>query len=104
MSLACFKPQWKKKDKLIWQSQTLLKPTSCNCFLIWPGRLNKKKKKVKRKEKKDKKKKKKDKKDKKKEDGGKERGKKIGEWQNILRKKEMEANKEIKVFVSFVVN
>lgn len=49
----------KKKDKLIWQSQTLLKPTSCNCFLIWPGRLNKKKKKVERKEKKDKRKRKK---------------------------------------------
>jgi len=33
----------KKKDKLIWQIQTLLKPASCNCFLIWPGSLNKKK-------------------------------------------------------------
>lgn len=32
----------KKKDKLIWQSQTLLKPTSCNCFLIQPGSLKKK--------------------------------------------------------------
>lgn len=71
--------------------------------MAWQIKQEKEKSKKKR-EKRQKEKKKKDKKDKKKEDGGKERGKKIGEWQNILRKKEMEANKEIKVFVSFVVN
>lgn len=80
----------KKIDKLIWQSQTLLKPTSCNCFLIQPGSLNKKKKERR-----------------KKRGGGKEREtKKRKERENgkQLEKEKMEGNREIKVIISFVVN
>lgn len=81
----------KKKDKLIWQSQTLLKPTSCNCFLIQPGSLKKKRERRKTRGKK-----------KKGEGKGEEKGE--GKTANVLRKKRMEENGEIKVLISFVAN